>query len=111
MSTIVEDVKMALGIEPDNLGFDGELLLTINASKTILIQQGVTELDIDIDETTSWPVFNSDLVGELSKEYLVRRVRIVFDPTASETISSTMEKYVNMLEARIRHEIEEEADV
>ena len=90
---------------------NNELLFGINAAKTILIQQGVSELDIDIDDSTVWPTFNSDLVGELSKEYIARKVRTIFDPTASETIASTMEKYVNMLEARIRHEIEEEADV
>jgi len=111
MSTIIEDVKMAMGIEPDNLAFDTELLFTINAAKTILIQQGVDELDINIDESTAWPTFNSDLVGELSKEYLARKARTIFDPTSSETIANTLDKYLAMLEARIRHEIEEIADV
>lgn len=109
MTLIIEDVKRALAIEPNNLGFDGELYVNINSAKSILIQLGVTELDITIDETTSWPVFNSDIVGELAKQYMVLKVRAIFDPTASETIAKTLSQEGTVLESRIIHELNEEA--
>jgi hypothetical protein len=109
MTIIIEDVKKALAIDPDNLGFDGELYININAAKSTLVQLGVVELDITIDEETSWPVFNSDVVGEHAKQYLVLKVKSVFDPTASETIRSAFDAYMVELESRIVHELDEEA--
>lgn len=111
MNTIIEEIKSAIGIPPDNLAFDSELVIGLNAAKGILVQQGVDELDITIDDATLWPTFNNDVVGELSKEYLRLKFKVVFDPIASETIQNTLAKYLAELEARIRHEIEEEADV
>lgn len=111
MSTILEDLRVSLGIPVDNLSFDTELLIGINAAKSTLVQLGVTELDITIDDTTTWPVFNVDVVGELSKQYLLINLRTIFDPIASETIQSTMDRRLKELESRIRHEIEEDADV
>lgn len=109
MTLIIEDIKRALSIEPNNLGFDGELYININSAKSILIQLGVDELDITIDETTSWPTFNSDVIGELAKHYMVLKVKTIFDPTASETIFKTLVDGMTALESRIVHEIDEEA--
>lgn len=109
MTLIIEDVKRALAIEPSNLAFDGELYVNINSAKSILIQLGVDELDVDIDEEASWPVFNSDVVGELAKHYMVLRVKSIFDPTASETISRIFSEGMIALESRIVHELDEEA--
>lgn len=109
MTLIIEDVKKALAIEPNNLGYDGELYININAAKSTLVQLGVVELDITIDETTSWPVFNSDVVGELAIQYLVLKVKYIFDPTASETIQRAYTETLKEYESRIVHEIDEEA--
>lgn len=109
MTLIIEDVKRALAIDPDNLAFDGELYVNINSAKSILIQLGVTELDISVSETTSWPTFDSDVVGELAKHYLVLKIKSIFDPTASETIQRTFSEGMSSLESRIVHEIDEEA--
>jgi hypothetical protein len=111
MALIIEDVKKALAIEPNNLGFDGELYVNINSAKSVLVQLGVTELDINIDETTNWPVFNSDVVGEFAKHYMVLKVKSIFDPTASETIQKTLSEGITALESRIVHELDEEAVV
>ena len=109
MSLIIEDVKRALAVEPTNLDFDGELYTNINAAKSILVQLGVIELDIDITSGTEWPVFNSDIVGELAKQHLVLKVKSIFDPTASETIGRAYESVIRELADRIVHEIDEEA--
>jgi hypothetical protein len=106
-NTILEDIKISLGVMPDNLGFDLELLIFLNSIKVNLVQLGVTELGIDIDETTNWPTFTDDTVGGLTKHYILVKARQAFDPTASETIAKTFDKFVVELEGRLAHEVEE----
>lgn len=105
--TILEEIKISLGVMPDNLGFNLELLIFMNSIKVNLVQLGVTEMDIDIDETTSWPIFVNDTVGGLTKHYILVKARQAFDPTASETIAKTLDKSVVELEGRLAHEVEE----
>ena len=109
MSLIIEDIKKAVGIEPNNLAFDGELYVNINGAKSVLVQLGVTELDINVDSSTTWPVFNSDVVGELAKQLMVLIVKSLFDPTASETISRAYATAREDYASRIVHELDEEA--
>lgn len=108
MTLIIEDVKKALAVEPNNLAFDGELYININSAKSILVQLGVVELDISVDEGTSWPIFDSDVVGELAIQYMVLKVKSIFDPTASETIQRAFSEGMASLESRIVHELDEE---
>jgi len=109
MTLIIEDIRKAITIDSDNLGFDGELYINLNFAKSALVQLGVEEMNINIDGTTSWPVFNSDVVGELSKQYLVLKIKSIFDATASDTIRTTFKQAIEELEVRIIHEIDEEA--
>ena len=111
MVTILEDVKVALGILPDNLGFNSELLMYINSAKTNLVQLGVAELDILIDVATEWPTFPNESVEALSKHFINVKVRQTFDPIASATISDTISAAANEIEGRIAHEIAEVLDV
>jgi hypothetical protein len=106
-NTILEDVKISLGIMPDNLGFDLELLIFLNSIKVSLVQLGVDDMDINIDETVGWPVWTNDTVGGFTKHYILVKARQAFDPTASETIAKTFEKSAVELEGRLAHEVEE----
>lgn len=108
---ILENIKTAIGVLPDNLGFDSELLMFINSAKSSLVQLGLAELDIDIDETTEWPEFPNSTIEYLSKHYIQVKVRQTFDPAASETISKTLSAVASELEGRIAHEIAEVLDV
>lgn len=105
--TILEDIKTTLGLLPDNLGFNLELLIFVNSSKVNLVQLGVTEMEIDITEDTEWPVFVNSLVGDLAKHYINLKARQTFDPIASETIAKTVSGAVTELEGRLLHELEE----
>lgn len=107
MTTILEDMKTTLGLLPDNLGFNLDLLIFINSSKVNLVQLGVTEMDIDIDEETDWPAFTNSLVGDLTKHYINLKARQTFDPIASETIAKTVVFSITELEGRLMHELEE----
>ena len=104
---IIEDIKAALGLMPDNLGFDLELLIFVNSAKSSLIQLGVTEMEIDIDEETEWPSFANARVGDLTKHYITVKSRQAFDPVASETIANSVSNSVMELEGRLTHELEE----
>ncbi len=104
---ILENIKTTLGLLTDNLGFDLDLLIFLNSSKVNLVQLGVTEMEIDIDEKTEWPTFTNFLVGDLVKHYLNAKARQLFDPSASETIASTIDDSIIELEARLMHELEE----
>lgn len=104
---ILEDVKTALGILPDNLGFNYELLICINAAKTTLVHLGLTEFDIDIDESTQWPTFPNYSVTSLARHFIILKTKQLFDPSASETISRSMDKFVMELEGRVSHEVDE----
>ena len=104
---IIEEIKTALGLMPDNLGFDLELLIFVNSAKANLVQLGVTEMDIDIDETTQWPSFTKARVGDLTKHYITVKARQTFDPMASETIAKSISNSVMELEGRLAHELEE----
>ncbi len=104
---ILEDIKKTLGLLTDNLGFDLDLLIFLNSSKVNLVQLGVTEMQIDIDEKTEWPTFVNSLVGDLTKHYLNAKARQLFDPVASETIANTIDAAIIELEGRLMHEIEE----
>jgi len=108
MTTIIlETIKTSIGIFPDNLGFDLELLLFISSAKSQLVQLGVAELDMDIDEQTEWPTFGNATIESLAKHYLVMKVKQSFDPSASETISNTLSETLVELGGRISHEAEE----
>ena len=110
MTLILEDIKIGLGILPDNLGFDSELLMFTNSAKANLVQFGLTEFDIDIDESTVWPTLGSEALTSHSKFYLLIKVRQTFDPTASETIAKVIEASVVELEGRINYEVQEIAN-
>ncbi len=104
---ILSEMKQAVGVSPDNVGFDGELLMMINSIKTSLVQLGVQDLEIDIDETTVWPAWPNQRLGDLAKHYIQVKLRQAFDPTASENISAALNKSAAELEGRIVHEIAE----
>ena len=108
--TIIEEIKTSVGILPDNLGFDSELLMFINSAASSLVQLGVAEMDILIEEETEWPVFPNNQVKSLVKHFVSLKVRQTFDPVASETIANTLSSSATELEGRIAHEMAEVLD-
>jgi len=110
MTIILEDIQTSVGILPDNLGFNSELLMFINSAAASLVQLGVAEMNISIEEETEWPTFPNDQVGFLSKHFMQVKVRQTFDPVASETIAGTMSRVATELEGRIAHEMAEVVD-
>lgn len=104
---ILDDIKYALGILPGNDGFDEELLTYVNSYSASLVQFGLDEFDITIDEETLWPTLANLQLQALVKQYLVIRVKLMFDPSASETITRALEGSIPELVGRIQLIIEE----
>ena len=84
--SILNSVKLALGIGEDYEYFDQQLILYINTAIAALIQTGVGEQGFTISDSGAvW----SDLLGdkmaalEYSKTYVILRVRLLFDPPQS----------------------------
>ena len=108
--TILNDIKPAVGVGENNLGFDDELLLHINSIKSSLVQMGLSEYElIEIEAVTDWPTLSNETLNGLVKQYFSLKARELFDPIPSETIAKTMANAIMQLEGRISHEIEEVA--
>lgn len=105
--TVLDDVKYGIGILPANDGFDNELLMHLNGVGATLVQLGVDEYDIDISEQTDWPVLGNQQIQALVKQYATIKVKLLFDPSASETITKALEGSVTELEGRIGIIVEE----
>ena len=105
--TILKDIKSSLGVDVNNLGFDLELLMYVNSVRATLVQLGVSELESKtIDIATEWPVFDSLVLQDNVKHYIVLRVKEAFDPIANQAIAETMASQARILEGRIAHEVE-----
>ncbi len=98
--SILNSVKLALGIGEDYEYFDQQLILYINTAIAVLIQTGVGEEGFVITgESETW----SDLLGskmaalEYSKSYIILRVRLLFDPPQSsgamEALKETLREF------------------
>lgn len=101
--SILDSVKLALGITADYPYFDEQLILYINTAIAVLIQTGVgTEGFTISDRTAQW----SDLLGdkmaalEYSKTYIILRVRLLFDPPQSSGATEAIKETLRELEWR-----------
>lgn len=107
--TILDDVKFGLGISPDNDGFDNELLMHINSNAAALVQIGVVEYDILIDEETDWPTLANQQIEALVKQWSTIKVKLIFDPSANESITKALTSSLPELEGRMSLVVEEVA--
>lgn len=99
--TILDDVKSSIGVSLSNDGFDEELLTYINSTAASLSQVGVDEFNISIDDGTEWPTLSTQELVALTKHYLILKTKILFDPSASDSINKALEASVPVLEGRI----------
>ena len=101
---ILESVKKVLGIAPEYLVFDQDIVMHINSAFSVLHQLGVgTDEPFMIeDETATWTEFLGTERGVNSvKSYVYLRVRLLFDPPATSFALGAMEKQIEELGWRI----------
>ena len=101
---ILESVKKVLGIAPEYLAFDQDIVMHINSAFSVLHQLGVgpDEPFMIEDETATWTEFLGTERGvNAVKSYVYLRVRLLFDPPATSFALGAMEKQIEELGWRI----------
>lgn len=104
MESILNSIKQLLGIDETETHFDMDIMIHINSVFSNLNQMGVgpeTTFYID-DDSTIWSEFtDDDALFNNVKTYMYLKVRLIFDPPASASVLSAMERQINELEWRL----------
>lgn len=101
--SILETIKKMLGIEPDYEPFDVEIVALINTMLMALAEIGVVKDGFMITGPfETW----FDAVGERDdleaiKTYIHLRVKLVFDPPATQTTSESYKNVISEMEWRL----------
>jgi hypothetical protein len=93
-----------LGIAEEYEHFDMDLIMHINSVFMILTQMGVGPAEgfVIEDETATWSDFEPNLIKiESVKTYIYLKVRLIFDPPASGTVTESMNRMISELEWRL----------
>lgn len=102
--SILLSVKKILGIEPDYLVFDQDIITHINSVFGTLNELGIGPIDgfMIEDETALWSEY---LVGQLTlngvKTYMYLRVRLLFDPPSTSYLLTSLNDQAKELEWRL----------
>lgn len=108
-NSILNDVKKMLGLTLDYNPFDVDIIIHINSVFANLAQMGVyahgdeEQAGFEIkDSSTTWDEFTNDnkLKNNL-KTYVYLKVKVLFDPPASSTISESFNNQIKELEYRL----------
>ena len=102
--SVLLSTKQMLGISPEDISFDVNVIMAINTALTILFDLGLTEVEdqIIIDDDMTW----DDLLGgrtdiEYVKTYVYQKVKMIFDPPTSTAAIDAMQRSISELEWRI----------
>lgn len=107
-TSILDDVKKVLGIDPDYHAFDADITMHINTAFGELFQLGIgpeTGFEI-LSNAENWDMFlpENDPTFNGVKSYVVLFVRLLFDPPPTsfgiQAMQSQLDKLVWRLNAR-----------
>ena len=104
MDSILTSVKKLLGITEEYEQFDVDIVLHINTILSILSQIGVgPSKGFTIrDASSTWYDFlGDDCRYELVKTFVYLKVRLLFDPPTSSSVTEAINRQINELEWRI----------
>lgn len=111
MDSILDSVKLYLGVPVDVTAFDPDILMSINAIMVVLNQFGIgpSEVYSVSDSSQKW----SDFLGEDSiggiREYVNMRTRVLFDPPSNNQIMAALKEQISEFEWRILAEADRKA--
>lgn len=104
--SILETVRIACNVGPENTDFDNELILYTNSVLAIATQLGVgpkTGFHIT-GESESWEDFlgdmNVDLINTV-QTYVGKKVKQLFDPPVSSAVKDSLDRNLSELEWRV----------
>lgn len=104
ITSILNSVKKGLGLDPEYLAFDDDLILYINGVFSTLQQLGVGPADgfeiTGADE--EWEAFyGSDKGYNAVQNYMVLRVRLMFDAPQNSFTVQALKEQIEQLEWRL----------
>ena len=108
--SILNTIKILVGIEPSDDAFDMNLIVLINSAIMTLRQIGVgPQNGFSItDSSATWFDYISDIkLYETVKEYIHLKVAIVFDPPTSSYVMEAIKEQIKEFEWRLQNEKEE----
>ena len=107
-SSILNDVKEAVGIVQDYTVFDNQLIICINSVFSTLHQLGIgPEEGFYIDGSeTKWEDYVESKRFDFIRSYMIMKVHVMFDPPTSSVAMEALEKQIAEYEWRINSEVE-----
>jgi hypothetical protein len=109
--SILNSTKKILGIAPDYVAFDLDIITHINTAFSTLTQLGVGPAEgfMIVDADASWSHFIEDQDPQYNsvKSYVFLRVRHLFDPPTTSYLIEASEKQIRELEWRLNVHREE----
>lgn len=104
MDSILTSTKKLLGIAEEDTSFDTDIIMHINTVFSILTQLGVGPpegFSIE-DNSTVWTDYiQANPRLELIKSYMYMKVRLMFDPPLSSSVTQILNERIAELEWRI----------
>lgn len=114
--SIIDTIKKMLGLAPDYLAFDTDILFCINSAIMDLSQLGVCSPNFQITENGSetW----DDLLSASSsngllngaQKFIYIKTRLVFDPPNSGYVTSALQKELDETTWRLRVQVDGESE-
>lgn len=113
--SILNSVKKMLGITKEYKHFDTDVIIHINSTFSILAQIGIgpDEGFTIEDESTTWSEFipeDSYHLLDMVRTYMFMRVRSMFDPPMSSSVSEAYNRQISELEWRLMVTADTEVD-
>lgn len=114
MESILTSIKKLIGISQEDKAFDADIIMHINSVFMTLNQLGVGPDDgfVIANDVDTWAKFlgDSSKLIQAVKTYTYLKVKMVFDPPASSSALSAMQREADTYEWRIAHQIEMEKE-
>lgn len=110
-SSILNDIKKMLGLEPDYTPFDTDIIILINNSMMTLQQYGVGPKNgfTLLDASQTWDNFFEESQGkmlEAVKAYIYMKVKMVFDPPSTSFVMDAYKSTCDEIEWRLKEQME-----
>lgn len=109
MESILDSIKKAIGITPEDKSFDPDLIMHINSEFAKLSQIGCgPEEGFSISGSNSiWNDYLSDQKTlNFVQSYMAIRVRLLFDPPTNSSIAQALKASADEYEWRISVEVD-----
>jgi hypothetical protein len=99
--SILQDIRLAVGLSEDSVDFDTDLVMNINAALAALYQNGAILPVVVVDDTTTWGELKDPLKVEGNKLahiiplYVTLSTKVIFDPpppSAVEYFNNTVDQ-------------------